>query len=147
MSMTVMIVPVTTFFIFKVVISVAASLVYQMHQKPVMFNTMRTRVWKTERRLALAWRDARKMKTAVLTRLYGTLHERRAVCIRCPRDLEVLSNVQSSPLVESPVEPGKDDRLHPSRVSPLQRQPPLRLPGVCPHRVEHDGLLVQLIHQ
>ena len=90
---------------------VAESLVYQLHQKPVMFNKMRTRVWKTERMLALERGDALKMKTAVLMRLYGRLHQRSAVCIRCPRDLEVLPKVQSSPLVEPPVEPRKGGRL------------------------------------
>ena len=81
MYMTLMMVPMTTFFSVKVVILVAASLVYQLHQKPAMINTMRAHARKTEGRLALERRDARRMKTVVLTRLYGRLHERRALYI------------------------------------------------------------------
>ena len=81
MYMTLMMVPMTTFFSVKVVILVAASLVYQLHQKPAMINTMRAHARKTEGRLALERRDACKMKAAVLTRLNGRLHQRRALHI------------------------------------------------------------------
>ena len=76
-----MIVPMTTFFSVKVVILVAASLVYQLHQKPVVIDTMMAHARKTERRLALERRDARRTKAAVLTRLHGRLHQRRALHI------------------------------------------------------------------
>ena len=77
----VMIVPMTTFFGVKVVILLAASLVYQLHLKPSFFNTMRARACKAERRLALERRDERRMRTAVLIRLDRRLQQRRALRI------------------------------------------------------------------
>ena len=79
--MTLMIVPATTFFSVKVVILLAVSLVYQLHLKPSFLNTMRAHACKTERRLALERRDARRTKAAVLTRLHGRLQQRRALHI------------------------------------------------------------------
>ena len=79
--MTLMVVPMTTFFSVKVVILVAASLVYQLHQKPVMINTMTAHARKTERRLALERRDERRTKASVVTRLDGRLQQRRALRI------------------------------------------------------------------
>ena len=81
MYMTLMMVPMTTFFSVKVVILVAASLVYQLHLKPSFFNTMRAHACKAERRLALERRDERRMRTAVLIRLDRRLQQRRALRI------------------------------------------------------------------